>query len=164
MQKTKLSLYIVLAGMISAPVAAQKVEAQGLDLRVYGDINMAVMHADTGNGSEQYIVDNDYASSRIGGVITTNLEEIDLKAGAHVEYEYQHNPSNLVTPENRTIKGDFDERLLNLFAEGGFGKVSIGQGQGAADGSTEMDLSGTKVASTLSLSIVQRARTLTRLM
>lgn len=154
MKKKKLALYIALAGMASAPVAAQEVEAPDLDLRVYGHINMAVMNADTGNGSEQYIVDNDYASSRVGAVISTNLEEIDLEVGAHIEFEYQHNPSNLVTPENRTIKGSFDERHLNLFAKGGFGRVSVGQGHGAADNSTEMDLSGTKVASFPDLALV----------
>jgi len=154
MEKKKLALSIALASIVSTPVTAQKVDVPDLDLRVYGHINMAVMHADTGNGSEQYIVDNDYASSRIGGVISTNLKEIDLKVGAHIEFEYQHNPSNLVTPDNRTIKGSFDERHLNLFAEGRLGKVSIGQGAGAADGSTEMDLSGTKVASFPDLALV----------
>ncbi|MCL7943703.1 porin [Marinobacter sp. ATCH36] len=154
MKKRKSALYIAVAGMVSAPAAGQNFEVQDLNVRFYGHINMAVMHAETGNGSEQYIVDNDYASSRVGGVISTNLEEIDLKVGAHIEYEYQHNPSNLVTPENRTIKGDFDERHLNLFAEGGFGKVSVGQGHGAADDSTEMDLSGTKVASFPDLALV----------
>lgn len=142
MEKKKLALSIALASVVSTPVTAQKVDVPDLDLRVYGHINMAVMHADTGNGSEQYIVDNDYASSRIGGVISTNLEEIDLKVGAHIEFEYQHNPSNLVTPENRTIKGSFDERHLNLFAEGRLGKISIGQGAGAADDSTGRRFTG----------------------
>lgn len=154
MKKRKLALFIALAGVVSTPVTAQKVEVPDLDLRVYGHINMAVMHADTGNGSEQYIVDNDYASSRVGAVISTNLEEIDLEVGAHIEFEYQHNPSNLVTPDNRTIKGSFDERHLNLFAAGRLGRVSIGQGHGAADNSTEMDLSGTKVASFPDLALV----------
>jgi len=34
-----------------------------------------------------------------------------------------------VTPENWTIRGDFEERHFNLFAEGAFRKVSVGLGR-----------------------------------
>lgn len=154
MKKQKLSLCIALASMVSAPVAAQTVEVLDLDVRVYGFINMAIMHSDTGNGSEQYIVDNDYSSSRVGGVISTDLPDTGLKVGAHLEWEYQHNPSNEVTPENRSIPGNFDERTISMFVEGAFGKLTVGQGSGAADGATESDLSGTKVASSTDLALV----------
>lgn len=154
MKKAKLAMCVALASMASAPAFAQKVEVPDLDVRVYGFINMAIMHSDTGNGSEQYIVDNDYASSRVGGVISTDLPDTGLKVGAHLEWEYQHNPSNLVTPENRSIKGDFDERIISLFVEGAYGKLTVGQGSGAADGATEADLSGTKVVTFPDLALV----------
>ncbi|MFO8141600.1 MAG: porin, partial [Marinobacter sp.] len=154
MKKQKLALCIAVAGLASAPAFAQKAEVPDLNVDFYGHINMAIMHADTGEGSEQYIVDNDYASSRVGARISTDLKDIDLKVGAHVEFEYQHNPSNKVTPDNRTIKGNWDERHVNLFAAGRFGKISVGQGSGAGDGATESDLSGTKVASFPDLALV----------
>jgi hypothetical protein len=154
MKKHQLALFIAAAGLASTPAFAQKAEVPDLDVDFYGHINMAVMHADTGEGSEQYIVDNDYASSRVGAHISTDLKDIDLKVGAHVEFEYQHNPSNLVTPEDRTKKGNWDERHVNLFAAGRYGKISVGQGSGAADGATESDLSGTKVASFPDLALV----------
>lgn len=153
-KRTRLATCIMLAGFTCSPAVAQKVEIPDLKVDVYGFINLAVMHADTGNGSEQYIVDNDYASSRVGGFVTTALEGTDTEVGAHIEYEFQHNPSNKVTPQNRTIRGDFEERHLNLFADGAFGRISVGQGHGAADDSTEMDLSGTKVASFPDLALV----------
>src|SRR5690606_34592381 len=106
---------------------------------------MAVMHADTGEGSEQYIVDNDYASSRVGARVSTELNDIDLKMGAHVEFEYQHNPSNLVTPDNRSIHGACAERQLNLFAVGRCGRLSVGQGTGAAYVGAAVDLPVTDV-------------------
>ncbi|MBE0487102.1 hypothetical protein [Marinobacter sp.] len=81
MKKHKLALSIAFAGMVSAPAYAQKVEVPDLDVNVYGFINMAIMHSDTGNGSEQYIVDNDFASSRVGGVISTDLPDTGLKVG-----------------------------------------------------------------------------------
>ncbi|GGC77649.1 porin [Marinobacter halophilus] len=154
MKKQKLALCIAVAGLASAPAFAQEAEAPGLNVDFYGHINMAIMHADTGEGSEQYIVDNDYASSRVGARVSTDLKDIDLKVGAHVEFEYQHNPSNLVTPDDRSIKGEWSERHVNLFAAGRYGKISIGQGSGAGDGVTESDLSGTKVASFPDLALV----------
>lgn len=155
MKKQKLALCIAVAGLASGPVFAQNVvEVPELDVDFYGHINLAVMHADTGEGSEQYIVDNDYASSRVGAKISTDLQDVGLKVGAHVEFEYQHNPSNLVTPDDRSIKGEWNERHINLFAAGRYGKISVGQGSGAADGATEADLSGTKVASFPDLALV----------
>ncbi|MBE0487103.1 porin [Marinobacter sp.] len=59
-----------------------------------------------------------------------------------------------MTPENRSIKGDFDERIISLFVQGEYGKLTVGQGPGAADGATESDLSGTKVASFPDLALV----------
>ncbi|MCE0758509.1 porin [Marinobacter sp. G11] len=158
MKKHQLALFIAAAGLASTPAFAQKAEVSDLDVDFYGHINMAVMHADTGEGSEQYIVDNDYASSRVGARISTDLKDIDLKVGAHVEFEYQHNPSNLVTPDDRSIKGNWDERHINLFAAGRYGKISVGRGSGAADGATESDLSGTKVASFPDLALVGGAQ------
>lgn len=154
MKKHQLALFIAAAGLASTPAFAQKAEVPDLNVDFYGHINLAVMHADTGEGSEQYIVDNDYASSRVGARISTDLKDIDLKVGAHIEFEYQHNPSNLVTPEVRSIKGNWDERHVNLFAAGRYGMISVGQGSGAADGATETDLSGTKVASFSDLALV----------
>jgi hypothetical protein len=158
MKKHQLALFIAAAGLASTPAFAQKAEVPDLDVDFYGHINMAVMHADTGEGSEQYIVDNDYASSRVGARVSTDLKDIDLKVGAHVEFEYQHNPSNLVTPDDRSQEGNWDERHVNLFAAGRYGKISVGQGSGAADGATESDLSGTKVASFPDLALVGGAQ------
>ena len=154
MKKHKLALSVALGSLMTSTAMAQKVDVPDLNVDVYGHINMAVMHSDTGNGSEQYIVDNDYASSRVGARISTDLDEIDLTVGAHVEYEWQHNPSNKVTPENRNESGELNERHINLYAKGAYGMLSVGQGSGAGDGTTESDLSGTKVASFPDLALV----------
>lgn len=61
--------------------------------------------------------------------------------------EYQQNSSNNVSLEERSINGEFNERHLNLFVSGGFGKVSLGQGDVAANGNIQQDLSGTIVIS-----------------
>ena len=39
--------------------------------------------------------------------------------------------------------GGHNERHADIYASGGFGKISLGQGNGAANGTSEVDLSGT---------------------
>lgn len=154
MKKRQLALSVAIGSLISSTVVAQKPDLSELDVDLYGHINLAVMYGDTGNGSQQYIVDNKYASSRVGTRISTELDDLGMTVGAHVEFEYQHNPSNVVTPDNRNEKGSWEERHVNVFARGRYGMVSVGQGSGAGDGATEMDLSGTKVASFPDLALV----------
>ncbi|WP_417529820.1 porin [Marinobacter lipolyticus] len=114
---------------------------------VYGQLNYGLLFGDTGDGSEHFIVDNDNSGSRIGAKLKGDLNDTDLVVGTHVELEYQQNASNRVTLEERSISGEFNERQLNLFVSGGFGTLSLGQGDGAANGNIERDLSGTKVIS-----------------
>jgi hypothetical protein len=114
---------------------------------VYGQLNYGILAADTGDGSEHFIVDNDNSASRAGARFKGDLEGTDLSVGAHVELEYQQNPSNSVSLQQRSISGEFNERHLNVFVAGGFGKLSLGQGDGAANGNIERDLSGTLVVS-----------------
>ncbi|NWN91979.1 porin [Marinobacter adhaerens] len=155
-QKHKLYLAIALVSgsLAAAPVQAKTVEVPDLDINTYGWVNMAAMYGDTGNGSETYIVDNKYASSRLGAKISKEVEDLGVRIGTHVEFEYQHNPSNVVTPDNRSEDGELEERHINLFVAGDFGQVSIGQGSGAADGYTEIDISGTKVAAFSNLGLM----------
>ncbi|NWO08271.1 MAG: porin [Alteromonadaceae bacterium] len=154
MKKHQLALSVALGSLMTSTAMAQKVDLSEVNVDAYGHINMAIMHGDTGNGSEQYIVDNKYASSRVGTRITTDLEDLGMTVGAHVEFEYQHNSSHAVTPEDRSVDGDWEKRHINLFAKGRYGMISAGQGSGAGDGATEMDLSGTKVASFPDLALV----------
>lgn len=135
-----------LASLSASGVYAQS-PVSNVSTDVYGQINHGLMVGDTGNGSEHYIVDNDNSASRAGVKISGDLNDTNLTLGAHVELEYQQNPSNAVDPDNRSISGEFNERHLNLFVAGSFGKVSLGQGDGAANGNVEVDLSGTKVVS-----------------
>jgi hypothetical protein len=154
MKKNQLALSVALGSLMASPVMAQGVDLSKVNVDAYGHINMAIMHGDTGNGSQQYIVDNKYASSRVGTRITTDLDDLGITVGAHVEFEYQHNDSNDVNEDNRSQKGEWNERHVNLFAKGRYGMISVGQGSGAADGATEMDVSGTKVASFPDLRLV----------
>lgn len=125
--------------ILAAPAAQAEIK-----YKFYGQVNQALQSVDTGAGSETYIVDNDNSGSRLGLKVSNDIGE-GLKAGAHIELEYQSNASNKVTPEDKTVNGDVNERHIYAWVSGAFGKFAIGQGDGAANGNVERDLSGTQV-------------------
>ncbi len=130
-----------------APKILSEAPVSDVVVDVFGQLNYGLMYGDSGDGSEHFIVDNDNSGSRIGAKLKGVLDGTNLTIGAHVELGYQQNPSSKVTLDERSISGEFKERHLNLFVSGEFGKVSLGQGDGAANGNIERDLSGTGVIS-----------------
>lgn len=140
------SIAMAILGMSSSQAIAQP-SVSNVSVNPYGQINYGVLAVDTGDGSEHFIVDNDNSSSRVGAKVEGLLDGTGLTIGAHAELEYQQNPSNNVTLDQRSISGEFSERHLNVFVSGEYGKLSLGQGDGAANGNVERDLSGTLVIS-----------------
>jgi hypothetical protein len=129
------------------------VTAQAVDFEVSGQINRLIMSVD--NGEENGIVhaDNSVSGTRVR---LKGQGEADngVMIGMYYEYQLQSNPSNKITEDSldgdgvdgNTGDGDnFSNRNANVWFKGDFGKVTMGQGSGAADGSAEVDLSGTTV-------------------
>lgn len=130
---------------LSGQVYAQ---ASGIEVRLSGQVNRAILHVDDGVDSEQFFVDNSNSSTRFRLSATAPLTP-GLRLGAIFEPEFQSNPSQGVSMTERDADGGgatLNERHMDVFVEGGFGKVSLGQGDAAANGATEVDLSGTSVA------------------
>lgn len=122
--------------------------AQAVELKVSGQINRAVMIVDDGQDTETYFVDNPSSSTRFRFTAIGDLTE-EVKAGALLEVEFESNPAHLVSKENPSIPGELQERHMQVFFRGGFGEVLLGQGNGAANSITHIDLSGTGVTVTL---------------
>ncbi len=146
-QKIIASCIVIITCGFSASAAIAQATVSNLSVDVYGQLNYGLLVGDSGDGSDHFIVDNDNISSRIGAELKGDLDDTGLSIGAHMELEYQQNPSNNVTLDERSISGEFAERYLNLFVSGGYGKLSLGQGDGAANRNIERDLSGTLVIS-----------------
>ena len=73
----------------------------------------------------------------------------DLSIGALVEVQFESNSSAAVNQADNTAVGpnNFTERKLELtFDSARLGRLSLGQGSTASDGSAEADLSGTALA------------------
>ena len=115
-------------------------------LKLYGQVNKALLYSDDGNKGNTYLVDNDNSSTRIG-VLGTIIPDDIYEIGTRIEVEYQTNPSNLVNQEDKRVEDiGFEKRQLDLWVDAKtFGKLSLGWGSTASDGTSEMDLSGTGV-------------------
>jgi hypothetical protein len=130
------------AGVFAVPAHAQD---GSLEIKLSGQVNRAVMQVKDGFDSDLFHVDTDSSSTRFRFTGTQALSPM-TRAGVVFEVEYQSNPSNLVTFANQEGSPSLDERHMDIFYQANWGKLSIGQGDGAANGGVEVDLSGTQVA------------------
>lgn len=128
-----------------APKGLIKSRIKNADVTLYGQVNRGVLYVDDGDDTNFYQVDNDNSSTRIGitGVISGAK---DLDAGTKIEVQFESNSSSEVDQNNKRNVGDnhFTKRHLDLYLNSKqFGKLSIGYGSTASDGTSETDLSGT---------------------
>ncbi len=123
-------------------------------VQVYGQVSRALLHADDGEQNKWFHVDNEASGTRFG-VTGTGQALPALRFGFRIEVDLQSNESQLVNfsaagPQSNfpgTASGaGFNERHMDAWVEGGWGRLNIGQGDGAANGVSESDLSGTGMA------------------
>lgn len=126
-------------------LGAGAVQAQNLQVQLYGQVNRALMFADDGHRSKTFFVDGESSGTRFG-IQGSSQVMPGLRAGARFEVEYQSNSSNEVNFDNASNDAGFKERWFDVFVEGAWGRVNLGQGSGAADDASTIDLSGTGLA------------------
>ena len=132
------------------PAVVRNQNGDKVALKLYGHMNRAYLFADDGDSSDSYFVDNDNSSSRMGAIATARVTD-DVSFGGQFEFEYQSNPSNVVNQDDKNPgdSGDgvgFDERVVEATVTSQrFGKLYLGKGYTASDGTSEVDLSGTSV-------------------
>ena len=134
----------LLALVAMAAVMILITPAQAFELKISGQVNQMIMAADNGFDDEIFIADNDNSSTRIRAI---GEEEISwVTAGFKIEFEAQRNASNTLDIGNNS-DGTFEwnDRWLEAYFKTKYGKLSIGKGSGAADTTSEVDLSGTTV-------------------
>jgi len=134
--------WIVLLIILAMVVMVQQTFA--FEAKVSGQVNQLVMFADDGKDSDVFIADNDNSSTRFRFIADQEFEA--FTAGTKIELEAQRNATDTLTlPNTGDGSFEFNDRWLELFFKTGFGKFSLGKGSGAADGTSETDLSGTSV-------------------
>jgi hypothetical protein len=118
--------------------------AEALEAKLSGQVDQMVMWADNGKINDFYVADNDNSSTRFRFTGAQDFD--DVRIGFIMEFEAQRNASNTLDLPN-TGDGDFEfnDRWMDAYFDTAFGKVSIGKGDGAANNTSETDLSGTAV-------------------
>jgi hypothetical protein len=124
-------------------------------VQVYGQVSRALLFADDGTQSKWFHVDNEASGTRFG-FTGTGQALPGLRYGFRIELDLQSNESQRVNfgptapvsnfPGHDEDVGGFAERHMDAWVEGGWGRINMGQGDGAANGATESDLSGTGMA------------------
>ncbi len=151
LEEMRAELETLSEGVAAASAAPAKMATSGNDtarLTVYGQVNRGLLYYDDGNKDDIRHVDNDVSSTRLGFRGSVAARE-DLSIGALIEVQFESNSTAVVNQADNTAVGanNFTERKLEVFFDSErFGKLSIGQGDSASNGSSEVDLSGTSLA------------------
>jgi hypothetical protein len=143
----------------AGPDIPSKIVTSGKDkvsLKISGQVNRMVMYADDENEARFFHADSDASSTRIRFEGKSKMDG-GWSAGANVEVQFESNSSADVTINQNAAVLDndsFTERKLEVyFANKDLGKISIGQGDTASNGTSEQDLSGTTLASMADASV-----------
>ncbi|MBO6549477.1 MAG: porin [Rhizobiales bacterium] len=117
-----------------------------VSLKIYGQVNQALLIWDDGQDSDAYVVDNDSSASRIGFKGKAKINN-DWSAGYRIEIGVYSAESDRVDQGNDDGDGNrLDLRRSEMFIKSKtFGKVTWGLTSTALDGTTKADLSGTHV-------------------
>jgi predicted porin len=145
MMNRYIKLGIVFVGMLGIVLSGLN-PVQALEVKLSGQINRAIMWADDGNNNKLFHVDNDNSSTRFRLVGSETVSDF-LDVGVVWESQFESNSSSNVDLDQTDDGAEaFTERKLEAwFGNISYGKLWIGQGDGAANGTSEVDLSGTSV-------------------
>ncbi len=127
------------------PKGVVKSHDEKVALKLYGQVDRAMLVGDDGNRTDTYFVDNDNSSTRFGMLAHVQAND-DIKLGSKFEVQFESNSSSAMNQENKHGVGpnNFTERHFDFYIESKrFGKLSLGQGDTATNGTAEVDLSGT---------------------
>ena len=147
---TKTSALFPLASCVALLLPAS---AAAVEFSISGQVNRLIMDVDNGEESGLVHADNSVSGTR-WRIEGEGMLDNGMTAGLLYENQLQSNPSSEVTEaslDSDGIGGDvgdgdhFSVRFANVWLKGEFGKITLGQGSGAADGTAEVDRSGTTV-------------------
>jgi predicted porin len=140
---------VLLSTVAAAALAVVTMPAHALSLGISGQINRVAMQIDNGPNSALGFFDNSTSGTRFR---FTGKEDMGngWTVGGVWEWQWQNTPSS---GTSFTARGEFadgsaslSDRKTDIYFQADFGKISFGKGDGAANGTSEVDLSGTSVA------------------
>jgi hypothetical protein len=114
------------------------------EVKLSGQISQAITFADNGTDDDVLFVDNNNSGTRFR--LTGKMDvSPGLTAGVVWETQYQDNSSSTIDigSKDDSTTNELTSRKRDLWFKGGWGKLSLGKGDGAANGTSEVDFSGT---------------------
>lgn len=139
----KKSILLATSAIIASGAVA--VNAQAVDVELYGQVNKGVMGYSVGQDSEIAIVDNDVSSTRFGlrgeqqldhGLTASVLMEAELQTAGKASDDI----TNTGTAPLQVAADGFLERHARVGLAGQWGALFVGRTSSATDGITEIDL------------------------
>ncbi len=137
--------FILISASTSAATGTTPLTVDKINFTVYGQVNRAVTFADNGADSDTLFVDNTNSGSRVRIVGKTKLG-INSSAGINIETQFEDNKGSALDIDGKDNNNVFTSRKRDLWLKGGWGKLSLGKGDGAANNTSESDNSGTWIA------------------
>ena len=133
----------------ASPASAKAVSSgnKKISLEVSGQVNRAALMVDDGDRTKFFHVDNDNSSTRVRFVGKGRLNQ-DFSVGALVEVQFESNSTaNIDIDQDGEVGTDsFTQRHLTVYLDSKrLGRLWLGQGDTASNGTSEVDLSGTSV-------------------
>jgi hypothetical protein len=119
-----------------------------VNISVSGQVNRAILATSDKNQVDIFHVDNDASSTRFR-ILGDYIFSKDITFGAAVELEVEIASSSDIdqnTPGNGVDTSISDRRFEVMATSKSYGKLWLGQGAMATDGTSEQDLSGTSLA------------------
>lgn len=133
----------------SAPAAESKAVTSGSEkvkLSISGQVNRGVLYADDGTQGDLHHVDNDASSTRVRFIGEAKPSE-KMTVGAAMEVQFESNSTATVSQVGVGGTDNFTQRRLEIYFDHmDYGKLWLGQGWTASEGTSEVDLSGTALA------------------
>jgi predicted porin len=129
-------LAVAVSSALAAPMAAHAVK-----YKLSGQINRAAVYANDGERADIQFIDNQSSGTRWR---LTGSEDIGSGNKVGFNWEWQNSSNASGAAIGSADFGDTQTmRKAEVWFSGGWGKVSLGQGDGAGNGTTEVDLSDT---------------------
>ena len=135
----KKALTAAIAGALAAPMAAQAV-----DFTISGHVNQAlfIVDKDGDGGTKAQVANNGGSSTRVRATGSTELDD-GMTVGIQVEYQQGGVGKAGALKDNKVQSTDgLTLRHANVQLGSSFGKITIGQGSEAGDGSQYSDTTG----------------------
>jgi len=135
-------LTVAIAGAVAAPMTVQAVK-----YKISGQVNRAIVFMDDGEQSDVRNVDSISSGTRFRFRGSEDLGN-GMKVGMYYEMQTSSVPSSSARPDQDSARNSdgIGIRQANVWFSGNWGKLTVGQGDGAGNGGAEADLSGTTIS------------------